>query len=175
VEIEVFFMSPKLAYDVVPLNEVPAEDVGVVSAGELPVVLIVDDERVIADTLAIILSKSGFRAVTAYDGFRALELATTVRPKLLISDVMMPGMTGIELAIALTELDPECKVLLFSGQAATVDLLKTAREGGHDFTTLTKPVHPSDMLRRVSECLTSGNELGGRETKVQGGNSYLYQ
>ena len=168
-------MSPKLAYDVVPLNEVPAEDVDVVSAGELPVVLIVDDERVIADTLAIILSKSGFRAVTAYDGFRALELATTVRPKLLISDVMMPGMTGIELAIALTELYPECKVLLFSGQAATVDLLKTAREIGHDFTTLTKPVHPSDMLRRVSECLTGGDGFSTGDTKSHVDSPYSYQ
>jgi DNA-binding response OmpR family regulator len=161
-------MSPKLTYDVVSLKDVPAEDVEVVSGEELPVVLVVDDERVIADSLTIILSKSGFRAVTAYDGFQALELAARVRPKLLISDVMMPGMSGIELAIALTERYPECKVLLFSGQAATVDLLKTAREIGHDFTTLTKPVHPSDMLRRVSECLTGGDgfSTGGTKSHV---------
>jgi DNA-binding response OmpR family regulator len=168
-------MSPKLTYDVVSLKDVPAEDVEVVSGEELPVVLVVDDERVIADSLTIILSKSGFRAVTAYDGLQALELAARVRPKLLISDVMMPGMSGIELAIALTERYPECKVLLFSGQAATVDLLKTAREIGHDFTTLTKPVHPSDMLRRVSECLTGGDGFSTGDTKSHVDSPYSYQ
>ncbi len=65
----------------------------------------------------------------------------------------MPEMTGVELAIAVTETVPGCKVLLFSGQAATVDLLEKARRRGHDFTILTKPVHPTDMLRRISECL----------------------
>ena len=111
-----------------------------------PVVLIVDDERVIADTLSIILSKSGFSTMTAYDGESALELARAVHPDLLISDVVMPEMTGVELAIAVTETVPGCKVLLFSGQATTVDLLEKARHRGHDFTILTKPVHPTDML-----------------------------
>src|SRR5260370_11238180 len=118
-----------------------------------PVVLIVDDEPVIADTLSIILSKSGFSTMTAYDGKSALELARAVHPDLLISDVVMPEMTGVELAIAVTETVPRCKILLFSGQAATVDLLEKARHRGHDFTILTKPVHPTDMLRRISECL----------------------
>jgi hypothetical protein len=58
-------------------------------------------------------------------------------------------MSGVELAISVVEMIPECKVLLFSGQAATVDLLHKAREAGHNFTTLAKPVHPTDMLRRV--------------------------
>ena len=118
-----------------------------------PVVLIVDDERVIADTLSIILSRSGFSTMTAYDGESALELARAVHPDLLISEVAMPAMTGVELAIAVTETVPGCKVLLFSGQATTVDLLEKARHRGHDFTILTKPVHPTEMLRRISECL----------------------
>ncbi len=146
-------MSPNLKYDIVPVTEVPANDTVVVAPGK-PVVLVVDDERVIADTLSIILRKSGFSTLTAYDGPTALQLANDRRPDLLISDVMMPGMTGIELAISLSKSVPECKILLFSGQAATVDLLETARAAGHDFTTLTKPVHPTDMLRRISECLT---------------------
>src|SRR5258708_24969194 len=106
------------------------------------VVLIVDDERVIADTLSIILSKSGFSTMTAYDGKSALELARAVHPDLLISDVVIPEMTGVELAIAVTETVPRCKILLFSRQAATVDLLAKAHHRGHAFTILTKPVHP---------------------------------
>ena len=62
-------------------------------------------------------------------------------------------MSGIDLAITVTQTIPTCKILLFSGQAATIDLLERARTMGHDFTTLTKPVHPTDMLRRISECL----------------------
>jgi CheY-like chemotaxis protein len=114
-------------------------------------ILIVDDERTIADTLATILSRSGYSVRTAYDGIRALELAQAYRPSLVISDVMMPGMSGVELALTLERTMPGCKILLFSGQAATVDLLEQARRMGHEFAILTKPVHPSDMLRRVSE------------------------
>jgi DNA-binding NtrC family response regulator len=91
--------------------------------------------------------------MTAYHGESALEHDRTVHPDVLISYFVMPEMTGVELAIAVTETVPGCKVLLFSGQAATVDLLEKARHRGHDFTILTKPVHPTDMLRRISECL----------------------
>jgi CheY-like chemotaxis protein len=148
-------MSPKLTFQAVPLAEVPKEDAVVLPGRRRPVVLVVDDERVIADTLSIILSKSGFSTMTAYNGESALELARVTPPDLLITDVVMPGMTGIDLAITLTQTIPACKVLLFSGQAATVDLLEKARESGHNFTTLTKPVHPTDMLRRISECLAT--------------------
>jgi hypothetical protein len=48
---------------------------------------------------------------------------------------------------------PDCKVLLFSGQAATTDLLTSAKRSGHEFTLLSKPVYPTDLLRRVSESL----------------------
>lgn len=145
-------MSTDAKFEVVPLAEVPKEDVDV-SREEPPVVLVVDDERIIADSLSKILSKSGFSSVAAYDGVSALEVAKRIRPKLLISDVVMPLMTGVQLAIAVTQMNPECKVLLFSGQSATVDVLGKAREDGYDFTALEKPIHPTDMLRRVSECL----------------------
>lgn len=147
-------MSPSLKYEVIPVSEVSKEDVAILSKRSQPVVLIADDERVIADTLSIILSKSGFSTLTAYNGASALEIAEECIPDLVISDVMMPGITGIDLAIKVKETIPECKVLLFSGQAATVDLLENARRLGHDFTILTKPVHPTDVLRRVFECLT---------------------
>jgi CheY-like chemotaxis protein len=146
-------MSPKFKFEVVPLTKVPQEDVIALRAKSQPVVLVVDDERVIADTLSAILSRSGFATMTAYDGPSALTLAKDRTPDLLISDVMMPGMTGVELAITVKRTIPACKILLFSGQAATVDLLEKARHDGYDFTTLTKPVHPTDMLKRISECL----------------------
>lgn len=119
-----------------------------------PVVLIVDDERVIADTLSTILSRSGFAVLTAYDGKSALELARVVPPELLLTDVMMlPGMNGVDLAMAVANEVPDCKILLFSGNAGTADLLRGAREAGHHFTMLAKPLHPTELLAHVANTL----------------------
>jgi CheY-like chemotaxis protein len=153
-------MTPKMKFQVVSVADVPTEDAVALPDKNKPLVLIVDDERVIADTLSMILSRSGFSTMTAYDGLEALEIARSTPPDLVISDVVMPRMTGVELVIALADIIPACKILLFSGQAATIDLLEKAREAGHTFTTLTKPVHPSDMLKRINECLTEKNARG---------------
>ena len=154
-------MSPNFKFEVISVTDIPQENTVALPRKTQPLVLIVDDERVIADTLSAILSKSGFATMAAYDGSSALTLAKNRTPDLLISDVMMPGMTGIELAITVKQTIPGCKILLFSGQAATVDLLEKARHDGYDFTTLTKPVHPTDMLRRISECL--GTKTGSQQ------------
>ena len=144
-------MKRVLNSQIIPIGDVPYEGDDRNTENFRLDILVVDDEPVIADTLSTILSRSGYCAKPAYDGKSALEIARVLRPALVISDVVMPGMTGIELALALEALVPRCKILLFSGQAATVDLLLQAREMGHDFAILNKPIHPSDMLRRVSE------------------------
>ena len=114
-----------------------------------PKVLVADDERVIADTLAIILNQSGFEATAVYSGEKAVELAKTLRPNMIISDVIMADMNGIDAAIQIRAMLPDCKILLFSGQAATADLLEGARARGHEFEILAKPVHPQDLLARL--------------------------
>jgi CheY-like chemotaxis protein len=114
-----------------------------------PKVLVVDDERVIADTLAMILNQSGFDARPVYSGEKALELAESFQPDMLISDVIMADLNGIDAAIRIRTLLPEIKILLFSGQAATADLLEKARADGHEFEILAKPVHPQDLLSRL--------------------------
>jgi CheY-like chemotaxis protein len=114
-----------------------------------PRVLVADDERVIADTLAMILNQSGFRARAAYSGEKAVELASEFEPEMLISDVIMAGLNGIDAAIRIRELLPSIKILLFSGQAATADLLEKARARGYEFEILAKPVHPQDLLAKL--------------------------
>jgi CheY-like chemotaxis protein len=114
-----------------------------------PKVLVVDDERVIADTLAIILNQHGYDASAVYTGTDAVERARAVQPDLIISDVIMPDMNGIEAAISIRTFLPDCKILLFSGQAATADLLEVARSQGHEFEILAKPVHPQDLLAKL--------------------------
>ena len=90
------------------------------SAGEARTgfkVLVVDDERLLADTTSSILRTAGFHTKTAYDGWAALEIARTFGPDCILTDVMMPMMNGVELAIAITKMFPGTKVVLFSGQA----------------------------------------------------------
>jgi DNA-binding response OmpR family regulator len=146
-------MSKVMNFETVPLAELASKGVTARIDRSKPIVLVVDDERVIADTLAAILGRSGFAALAAYQGFSALEIALANRPDLLLTDVAMPGMNGIELAIAVRKAVPECKVLLFSGQATTAGLLAQAHEAGHNFTTLQKPLHPTELLARISESL----------------------
>lgn len=118
-----------------------------------PFILVVDDEKRIADTLAIILDSKGYSAQPAYDGATALAACRDRVPDLLISDVVMPGMTGIELGIAIRQEFPTCQILLFSGQAATADMLEKAQGRGHDFELLAKPVHPDQLLQKVAELI----------------------
>jgi DNA-binding NtrC family response regulator len=91
------------------------------------VVLVVDDEAVIAQTLTIMLNHAGFKPIAFDYPEKAIAARAELTPALLISDVMMPGMTGVELAIHFHKAQPECKVLLFSGQASTADLLTRLR------------------------------------------------
>ena len=114
-----------------------------------PKVLVADDERVIADTLAIILNQSGFDATAVYSGEKAVETAKSLKPDMLISDVIMTDLNGIDAAIKIREMLPSCKILLFSGQAATADLLDRAQGQGHQFEILAKPVHPQDLLAKL--------------------------
>jgi DNA-binding NtrC family response regulator len=116
-------------------------------------VLIVDDEVRIADTLAAILRCSGYKTVVAYDAESALEIVQVTPPDLLLSDVVMPGLSGVDLALAVRQMIPGCKILLFSGQAGTIDLLAAARAAGQTFTVLAKPLHPTKLLAWIAKLL----------------------
>ena len=112
-------------------------------------VIVADDEETIATTLAIILNQAGFEARAVFRGEQVIELLDSFQPQMLITDVIMPGMTGIEVAIAVRSRLPNCKILLFSGQAATADLLEQAKTHGHEFEIVAKPIHPSDLLVKL--------------------------
>jgi DNA-binding NtrC family response regulator len=112
-------------------------------------VFVVDDESVIAQTLAMILNQSGYAATAFETPDSAIAAAKDVAPDLLITDVVMPGMNGIDLAIHFRSMHPLCRVLLFSGQAVTSNLLEQARRRGYNFDVLAKPVHPADLLAKL--------------------------
>lgn len=113
------------------------------------IVFVVDDEKVIADTLALILKQNDYEAKPFYSGESAMQEGEISPPQLLISDVAMPGMSGIDLAIYFRKRYPNCKVLLFSGQANTAYLLEKANEEGYHFDIASKPIHPTDLLTKL--------------------------
>ena len=116
-----------------------------------PRILVVDDEILIADTIVQILNRNGFIAEAAYSGTEAIELAKLHCPELVLSDVMMPQVDGVEAAIAIREHCPDTRIVLFSGQAATVEILARARERGHNFELLPKPIHPTQLIKHLRQ------------------------
>lgn len=116
-------------------------------------VLVVDDEAATADTFVEVLNRNGYAAMAAYDGEDALEDALLMPPELVIADVDLPGMSGIELAIALKSTIPDCRFLLHSRRDSVSELPAPANGRGQEFELLSKPVLPDDLLAQVSACL----------------------
>jgi DNA-binding NtrC family response regulator len=112
-------------------------------------VLIVDDEEMIADTLAKILNASGFEARAAFNGESALTIAQDFPPDIVVTDVIMRGMSGIEAGIAIAKAHPKCRIVLFSGQASTSDLLDHAMAQGYRFELIAKPIHPTELMKTL--------------------------
>jgi FixJ family two-component response regulator len=112
-------------------------------------VFVVDDEPAISSTLVAILNAFGFQATAFTKAENALVAAKSTEPSLLITDVGMPGMNGIDLAIQVKSMHPECRVMLFSGQAVSSDIRLAITAAGHDFELLIKPVHPRDLLAAI--------------------------
>ena len=116
---------------------------------EAPRVFVVDDEPVIRETIAGILYNEGYEAIPFEDGAMALSAAAEESPDLLITDVLMPDINGVDLAIYFKTLYPRCRVLLISSAAAAMDLLASARMRGYDFELLAKPLQPEKLLERL--------------------------
>jgi CheY-like chemotaxis protein len=116
-----------------------------------PRVLVVDDERLIASTVTAILNGNGFEAFEAFSGEEAIEAARRLHPDIILSDVLMPKMTGVELGILIAHELPETRVVLFSGQAATSELMRKAHASGYVFELFAKPIHPDELIAKLRQ------------------------
>src|SRR3954465_11189791 len=116
-----------IKFETVPLAELEARKLQPDQSPTAPVVLVVDADPAEADSLVGLLKRAGYAAEAAYDGKTALEMGLLVPPELLLTDVAMPGMDGVELAIAVRKAVPDCKVLLLSGKGACRNLAPVAR------------------------------------------------
>ena len=117
--------------------------------GSKPNVYFIDDSATMREVVKIAFRRENFNVVTCSDMASAVAQFGETVPDAVISDVIMPDMNGIEAAISIRGFLPTCKILLFSGQAATADLLENARTRGYEFEILAKPVHPQDLLTKL--------------------------
>ncbi|HKF49977.1 MAG TPA: response regulator [Terracidiphilus sp.] len=161
-------------FPTVPFASGPLQALSASQESIPPLALIVDDEPVITETLAAILNGSGLAAMTAPNGDVALDTAILIPPEILITDLSMPGMNGLDLAIEIKHRTPDCEVILFSGNATAADIASRASQLGLTFAMLVKPVHPVDLLSCVFEALARrGNSLPAHEP-VQDSSLYDY-
>ena len=112
-------------------------------------VLVVDDDMRIADTTAEVLKLAGFEVEAAYTGDAALQIAASFRPDCLLSDVVMSGMNGVELAQAIQQQHPKTRIVLMTGQAGMSEVLNQADEQGLGFQVLAKPIPPRKLIEEL--------------------------
>jgi DNA-binding response OmpR family regulator len=115
-----------------------------------PTILVIDDEARLRELLHGYLSQAGFRVLLASDGAQALELARTERPDLLVLDLMLPGLDGLEVCRQLRSFS-DAYVLMLTARAEEIDRVVGLEVGADDY--LTKPFSPRELVARVRAML----------------------
>jgi CheY-like chemotaxis protein len=121
-------------------------------------ILIVDDDHLVADTLALIFVKNGFEAKTAYSADEALESARSFSPNLLLCDVTMPGRDGLALVRDITRELPSCRIIVLTGFYSNLkDVREQSSRLARPVGILTKPCQPTDLLREAASMLATAS------------------
>jgi len=108
-----------------------------------PAVLIVDDEITIIESLSGILSDDGFEVIHAFNGYEALKKIETESPDIVLLDIWMPGMDGIETLREIKQKFPNIPVVMITGHGSIESAVEATKSGAYDF--LEKPWLPSTM------------------------------
>ena len=118
-----------------------------------PLLMILDDDTAVRQTWTIIFRQQGYEVVPVDRGEAAIEAAHENAPDLLLADIRLPDMTGIEAAKRVREIAPHCHILLISGDGESGEVLDMARAQGVNFEVLPKPISPPDLIRRIADRL----------------------
>jgi DNA-binding NtrC family response regulator len=113
--------------------------------------LLVDDEEEFVSTLAERLTMRGLRVRAALDGESALRMINEDPPNVVLLDVLMPGMGGLEVLRVIKKLHPETQVILLTGHGSTRDGMEGMRHGAFDY--LTKPLKIEDLMAKLEEAV----------------------
>jgi two-component system catabolic regulation response regulator CreB len=123
--------------------------------------IVIDDEPIIASTLAAILCLNGYSARAFRDPVAALACVLAEPPDLVICDIVMPILSGVELAREILDLCPRCKVLLFSGWDDALELLQEGWRADANLHIVRKPMNPFTLLAIIEQRLAEGAGWGG--------------
>src|SRR5258706_16216464 len=122
------------------------------AAVAVPSILVIDDEQGILETLRILLKNEGFEVTIAQGGKAGLEQLKGSAPDIVLTDLKMPGVTGIEILAAVREQDPETPVILMTAQASLQSAIQAVNQGA--FYYIQKPFSNDDLVaicRRAAE------------------------
>ena len=130
----------------------PAERVVMKRADGTPItVLVVDDEQVLAEMVSMALRYEGWTVATALDGRTAVTKARELRPDVVVLDVMLPDMTGLEVLAKFRQSDPHLPVLLLTAKDSVEDRIAGLTAGGDDYVT--KPFSIEEVVLRLRALL----------------------
>ena len=119
-------------------------------------ILIVDDEHAVADTLCLIFKKHGFDCRVAYTEDSAIASSDEFCPELLLCDISMPGMSGLDVVFMVTKKYPDCRVLLLTGHYTNLGYAQAwALSHPAPSRIMTKPVPPAQLLEAAGALLQS--------------------
>lgn len=110
-------------------------------------VLVVDDDPTVRDVLTTLLGFDGFEVAAAPDGPTALQLAKTLDPDIVLLDVVMPGLNGLEVCRALRDGSPATRIVMLTGRGTAEDELDGVAAGAHAY--LRKPFSPLELLEAM--------------------------
>lgn len=123
-------------------------------------ILVCDDDREIVEAITIYLEKEGYTVIAAYNGKEALDTLRREQVQLIILDIMMPGMDGIEALLRLREYS-SIPVILLSAKSEDADKINGLNVGADDY--ITKPFNPLELLARVKSQLRRYTQLGSMQ------------
>src|SRR6187549_2340572 len=127
-----------------------------VSEAQAPTVLVVDDEPGIVDSLQKVFEKESLRVLTARGGSEALEILRREPVSVLLTDLVMPGMSGLDLLKASRSVSPETETILMTAYGTVENAVEAMRHGAYDF--ITKPLKGrAQVMRVVSKALEKRN------------------
>jgi len=128
-------------------------------------ILVVDDERKIVELVRLYLERDGYRVLTAYDGLQALELARQKRPDMILLDLLLPGMDGLDVCRTL-KAESEVPIIMLTAKTTDEDKLTGLALGADDYVT--KPFNPREVVARVRAVLRRvGKEAAQDGTEIR--------
>lgn len=125
-----------------------------------PTILVVDDDPAISEMLTIVLESEGFEPVPVIDGGEAVQKFRDHQPDLILLDLMLPGMNGVDICKAIRQ-ESSVPIVMLTAKTDTVDVVLGLESGADDY--ITKPFKPKELVARIRARLRRGDDSGSAE------------